>query len=133
MNMNIFKALFKENKKGQFNILSTSAIALIIFAVVVTVGTVIVQTIGSNVSNCASQIPNGAFNTSTNTCTNGSLGATPTSVAPTATPWVSANFITGAFGSTGGGLASWTIIIVTVIVGSILIGLISGAFGRGRQ
>jgi len=101
MNMNFLKVLFKESaKKGQFNVLATAAIALVIFGVVVVVGTVITQTLGNNIG--------GTANTT-------------------------AQYIATAFGSTGGGLASWTIIIVTVIVGSILIGLISGAFGRGRQ
>lgn len=133
MNMNIFKALFKDNK-GQFNVLATAGIGLIIFAVVVVVGSVIMGQIGANTSNCASTIVSGFYNTTLEMCTNGSAtGGTLAGITPTTTTWVTANFITGAFGSTGGGLASWTIIIVTVIVGSILIGLISGAFGRGRQ
>jgi len=47
-------------------------------------------------------------------------------------PNTTAQYLVTQFGSTSGGLASWTGVIVAVLVGSLLIALISGAF-RGNR
>jgi len=106
-----------------FNDLQGLGYGLVVFAVIIGVGTVILVNFGGSVANCASGF---TYNSTLELCSNVTDTATPTGNAYTNT-----NYLTGQLGESG--LAGWAPAIIAVAVGVLFLGafIIKGS-GKGR-
>ena len=107
-----------------FNDLSSLGYGLVVFAIIVGVGSIVLYNFGGATATCASGF---SWNSSTGNCWNGTDSATPTGAAYTNT-----NYLLGQLGSSG--LAGWTPAIIAISVGLLFLGafLIGGNKKRGR-
>jgi hypothetical protein len=101
-----------------FDQLSSLAIGLVIFAIVITVGIVVLVGIRDSQASCTT----GSFttyNATAGVCYNstGSAGSAPANAA-----WTNPNTLSGYLGTSSGGLASWTLAIIALAVGMLFIG-----------
>lgn len=108
-----------------FDNLGNIAWGVIVFGVVVVIGSVIVANVGSTVANCNSALCGtaGKYNLTTNVCSN----ATDVNCGtPTGTGYTTANYLNTQLGSTSGGLASYTPLIIISIIGFAILGMFFG-------
>lgn len=107
-----------------FNDLQGLGTGIIVFAIIIGVGTIILYNFGGATASCPM---NQAWNSSNDLCqTPGNVSNTTT---PTSTSWTNTGYLTTQLGSSGG-LASWTPAIIAVSVGLLFL----GAFlGKGRN
>jgi len=108
-----------------FNNLIGLGIGVIGFALIVGVGTIVLQEFGGSVAVCDSTL-GFAWNRTTNTCTNTTASATPTG-----TSWTNINYMNTQLGTSG--LAGWTPAIIAFSVGMMFFGGILVYMGKGRQ
>ena len=102
-----------------FDNLGALAWGIVIFAVMVVIGSIVLLKFGDAIASCGGSY---TFNTTSHTCYN----ATGGSINPTNTEWVSANYLLGQLGSTSGGLASYTPLVIISLVGFAILGLFFG-------
>ena len=108
-----------------FNDLTALGYGLVVFAIIIGVGTIVLYNFGSAVANCSGLLESGSWNQSSSVCSNLTASVTPAGSAYTNT-----NYLTGQLGTTG--LAGWTPAIIAISVGILFL----GAFmigGKGRK
>lgn len=110
-----------------FDQLSGLAYGLIIFAIIIAVGTILLY----NFSAIGACDEFGAAHStfSVGTCVNSSGGDPKT---PTRDSYVTVNYLQSKLGSTSGGLASWTGAIIAIAVGLLFLGafMLKGKKGK---
>jgi len=107
-----------------FDNLTTLGYGLVLFAIVLGVGSVVMYNFAVTAANCAS---GSTYNASSSLCTNASgTGVNPSQATQ------NMNYLTTNLGSTGGGLASWTPAIIAVSVGFLFLAMF-GFGGKGRK
>lgn len=106
-----------------FNDLTALGYGLVVFSVIIGVGTVVLVNFGGSTAQCAATY---TYNRTLEKCWNGSDSADPTGTA-----YSNTNYLTGQLGSSG--LAGWTPAIVAISVGLLFLGafLIKGG-RKGR-
>ena len=94
---------------------------LIVFALIVGVGTVILVNFGDSVANCGATALTGTvtYNDTLGKCNNASLSGTYTA-NPTNDAWANTDYLTTQLGQTG--LAGWAPAIIAVSVGVLFLG-----------
>jgi len=112
-----------------FNQLTALGYGLVIFAVVIGIGTIILVNFSSTTSGCSGLTAcgsDGFFNTTALSCYNLTASCGDSTEAST----VNTVYLTGQLGSSG--LAGWTPAIIAVAVGVLFLGafMIGGAKGR---
>lgn len=108
-----------------FDKITALGYGIVIFAIVLGVGSVIVGNLAGTLAQCAAGY---TWNQASYACLNAS-GGDPT--APTNTAWVSTNYMLTQLGSTA--LAGWTPAIIAVSVGLLFLGaFLVGRSGKGR-
>ena len=95
------------------------------FAIILGVGTIVLQKFGDSVASCATDY---TYSSTTQVCTNAS-GGDPT--APVNTPWVNVNYLNGQLGTSG--LAGWTPAIIAFTVGMLFLGAFLIGKGKSRS
>ena len=112
-----------------FNGLTTLGWGLVLFAIVLGVGSVVLAHIQGSVAEC-NGITSGAWNYATSNCTNGTLSW---SYVPGNAAYSNTNYLLGQLGSSG--LAGWAPAIIAVSVGMFIIGALAINTGgqQGRQ
>jgi hypothetical protein len=110
-----------------FNQLTALGYGIIVFAILVGVGSVVLYNFGTSVSNCPTTSP--TFNATNGVCTNSSGGGT---IVTPGTAYQNVAYLTRNLGSTNGGLASWTPAIIAISVGLLFLGafMINGSKKR---
>lgn len=98
-----------------FDNLSGLAIGLIVFTITIVVGLVVLTNLGNTQAVCPAALP---YNASDQTCYNSTAGS---GTAPTNAAWTTTNTLGGYLGTSGGGLASWTLAIIALAVGMLFI------------
>jgi hypothetical protein len=97
-----------------FDSLQALGIGVIGFAIIIGVGSVVLGSFGTAVAGCPTSF---TYNTSSTLCTN-STGATLNPSGATQ----NVNYLNTQMGSTGGGLASYTPVIIALSVGLLFLG-----------
>ena len=105
-----------------FDQVSNLGYGIVVFAVIVVVGTVVIYNLGGSVG-CSTTYP--AYNSTANKCQN----STGSQVDPTGTAYTNANYLGGQLGQSG--IAGWAPAIIAVSVGLLFLGAF--AFGKGRR
>lgn len=112
-----------------FDQLSGLAYGLVVFALVVAVGTIVLFNF-SKTGACdefGASYPN--FNDSISQCENSTYGDPQT---PTRDTFVTTQYLFGKLGSTSGGLASWTPAIIAIAVGLLFLGAFAFKSRKGK-
>jgi len=99
-----------------FDNLSGLAIGLIVFTIIVVVGQLVITNVANSQATCNATYT--VFNVSDRTCWN----ATASGYTPVNSAFTQGNTLMGYLGTTGGGLASWTLAIIALAVGMLFIG-----------
>lgn len=97
-----------------FDNLSKLGLGLVTFAIILGVGTLVVQEMGDSVAECATDY---TYSTSQQKCLNASGGD---ATDPANTGWTTLNYMNGQFGTTG--LAGWAPAIIALSVGLLFLG-----------
>lgn len=112
-----------------FDKLQAMAWGVVLFGVIVVLGTVLLSRFGAGIATCGtgftvntSAIPANCYNTT---------NASQATVTPTGSGYVTSSYLITELGSTSGGLASWTPAILVLGIALIFI----GAFGlyKGKE
>lgn len=105
-----------------FDNLGQIAWGIIVFAVAIVLGSVILTQFGNTYATCtmAACGAAGTYNKSANTCSNATSSSCST---PEGVGYTNANYLNNQLGSTGGGLASYTPLVVISIIGFAILGL----------
>ena len=98
-----------------FNDLTALGYGLVVFAIIIGVGSVVLYNFGGAVGCPNASFP--SFNGSSGTCTNGTASY---DIAPTGVAYSNTNYILGQLGS--GGFAGWTPAIIAISVGLLFLG-----------
>jgi hypothetical protein len=106
-----------------FDNLAGIAWGIVVFGVVVVIGSVVLTQFGATQATCAATY---TYNTVQNKCINAS-GGDPTT--PTGTPYTTSNYLNTQLGSSTGGLASYTPLIIISVIGFAILGM----FFTGRK
>jgi len=109
-----------------FNDLTGLGYGLVVFAIIIGVGSVVLFNFGGAVALCDTTNLY-SWNSSTGNCWNGTNSATPAGSGYTNT-----NYLLGQLGSSG--LAGWTPAIIAISVGLLFLGafMVRGGRSRGR-
>ena len=107
-----------------FQDLSSLGYGLVVFAIIIGVGTVVLFNFSGSVANCGDGF---SWNSTAAACDNGTDTATPTGDA-----YSNTNYLQGQLGSSG--LAGWTPAIIAIAVGLLFLGafMIKGGKKKGR-
>jgi len=108
-----------------FNALTGLALGVVIFAVIIGVGTVVLTGFGNSIASCNTAY---TFNTTQQKCVNASNGDPTT---PGNTAWGSTNYLSGQLGTSG--LAGWASAIIALSIGLLFIGAFMGRAAMGRK
>lgn len=120
-----------KGKRGFFQQLSSMGIFVVIFAVIIVVGTVVLANLNSSIG-CSGVTDGGAtttYNQSNGRCHNGT--AATAGVTATASA-VTGYALQGYMGTTNGGLGSWTTAVIALGIGVLFIGALAGGFMRRK-
>ena len=108
-----------------FNELTGLGYGLVVFAIIIAIGTVVLVNFGNATATCATAY---TFNVTQQKCVNAS-NEDPTDTA--SVPYANTNYLTGQLGSTG--LAGWTPAIIAISVGIMFLGaFMIGGKKKGR-
>jgi len=97
-----------------FDQLSGLGYGIITFALIIGIGTIVLQRFGGSVATCSAS---DTYNASLDLCQNNSNASVTTN--PTGA-WVTVNYLGGQLGSSG--LAGWTPAIIALTVGMLFLG-----------
>jgi len=113
-----------------FNQLEALGYGLVVFAIIIGVGSIVLVNFGATQANCGvSTCGTGAtYNLSTNVCSNSSA---TNCGAPSGTAYTNTNYLTGQLGQSG--LAGWTPAIIAISIGILFLGaFMIGGKKKGR-
>jgi len=114
-----------------FNDLTALGYGLVLFAIIIGVGSVVVYNFGGATASCPTATCGtaGAWNGTAGTCTNATSSSCGT---PTGVAYDNTVYLLGQLGS--GGLAGWTPAIIAISVGLLFLGafLIGGGGKKGK-
>jgi len=110
-----------------FDELTGLGYGLVVFAIIIGVGTVVLYNFTGATSNCSSLCTGGAWNSTAGECGN----TTDLCGDPTSASSVNTAYLSGQLGQSG--LAGWTPAIIAISVGMLFLGvfMVKGA-GKGR-
>jgi len=106
-----------------FNDLTALGYGLVVFAIIIGVGSVVLFNFASATASCPTTGGTWAYNSTSQLCGNGTATATPGYAT------VNSNYLITQMGQSG--LAGWTPAIIAISVGLLFLGAF--AFGRGRK
>jgi len=99
-----------------FNDLKALGMGLIVFSIIIGVGTVILMNFAGSTAQCNVFLSGtGVWNRTSETCWNGTTSGTPTGAA-----YSNTNYLAGQLGSAG--LAGWAPAVVAISVGLLFLG-----------
>ena len=96
-----------------FNDLTALGYGLVVFAIIIGVGTVVLYNFGAS-SACPGNLVTGTWNATASKCQNATAQNDPSVV------WTNTNYLTGQLGQSG--LAGWTPAIIAISVGLLFLG-----------
>ena len=108
-----------------FNNLQALGYGIVGFAIILGVGTIVLQKFGDSVASCATDY---TYNSAVQYCQNASGGD---DTAPLNAPWVNVNYLNGQLGTSG--LAGWTPAIIAFTVGMLFLGAFLIGKGKSRS
>jgi hypothetical protein len=110
-----------------FDKLAAMSYGLIVFGIIIVIGGVVITNMSNSVATCSGNL---AINTSTNplTCAN----ATTSGVTPGGAGFTTGSYLNTQFGSTSGGLASWTPALIALGIGLLFLGAFNFGKSKGR-
>lgn len=103
-----------------FNDLQALGYGLVVFSVIIGVGTVVLVNFGGSTANCAGLTScgtGGVWNSTGETCSNATSSSCGT---PNTASYTNTNYLTTQLGS--GGLAGWTPAIIAIAIGLMFLG-----------
>ena len=109
-----------------FNDLSALGYGLVLFAVIIGVGTIILVRFGGATAGCDTGY---TYDYTTEYCVEDANASH--SVTPTAPSWTNTNYLSGQLGS--GGLAGWTPAIIAVAIGVMFLGAFMIGKARSKR
>jgi hypothetical protein len=109
-----------------FNQLTALGWGIVTFAIVIGIGTIVLQKFGDSVATCTGVQ---AYNASNQKCYNITSGDDLTD--PVNAGWVNTNYLGGQLGSSG--LAGWTPAIIALSIGLLFLGAFLMNKGKGRS
>jgi hypothetical protein len=109
-----------------FNQLTALGWGIVTFAIVIGIGTIVLQKFGDSVATCNTGF---TFNTTNQKCYNTTTGGSLTD--STADGWVNTNYLGGQLGTSG--LAGWTPAIIALSIGLLFLGAFLMNKGNGRS
>jgi len=107
-----------------FNDLTALGYGLVIFAIIIGVGSVVLYNFGGSIG-CTTDFP--TWNGTDNKCYNSTSGTED----PSGTAYTNTNYLLGQMGSSG--LAGWTPAIIAISVGLLFLGAFLIGGGRKRR
>jgi len=107
-----------------FNDLTALGYGLVVFAIIIGVGTVVLTNMGGAVGCTTAAFP--TYNATADKCQN----STGSQITPPGVGWTNTNYLNGQLGSSG--LAGWTPAIIAISVGLLFLGafMVKGSKGR---
>jgi len=128
---NLKKIKFTECEVNMFDKLAAMAYGLIVFGIIVIIGTVVTVNMSNSVATCSTGF---SLNTTPApvVCYNTTNASQPTAT-PGGTGFTTGSYLATQFGSSSGGLASWTPALIALGIGLLFLGAFNlGGGKKGR-